>query len=200
MKITFISDYVCPYCLVAKEALRQALKNLGLQAEIEFLPFELTPEPLERVDTWSDEKRREGYRVLEAPCAELGLPMKLPPQVVPRPYTRPAFEGWFYAAEQGAGDAYNDAVYRAYFMEEKDIGEPEVLAAIAESVGLDRADFLAALASGRYTAAEKAAVQQTIETYHPKYVPYIFVDGERLRIKNYTLTEMIALLTARTEG
>ena len=26
MEILFISDYVCPYCLVAKEALKQALE------------------------------------------------------------------------------------------------------------------------------------------------------------------------------
>ena len=30
MQILFITDYVCPYCLVAKEALDQALEYLGL--------------------------------------------------------------------------------------------------------------------------------------------------------------------------
>lgn len=31
MEILFISDYVCPYCLVAKEALDRALKKWGFR-------------------------------------------------------------------------------------------------------------------------------------------------------------------------
>ena len=45
MEILFITDYVCPYCLVAKEALTQALDATGLTADITYQPFELTPEP-----------------------------------------------------------------------------------------------------------------------------------------------------------
>ena len=30
MKIVFVSDYVCPYCLVAKEAMMEAVKELGI--------------------------------------------------------------------------------------------------------------------------------------------------------------------------
>ena len=32
LSILFVSDYVCPYCLVAKEALKEALKETGLCA------------------------------------------------------------------------------------------------------------------------------------------------------------------------
>ena len=59
MEILFVSDYVCPYCLVAKEALRRALEKLGVEAKITEQPFELTPEPRERVDTYHDQRRRE---------------------------------------------------------------------------------------------------------------------------------------------
>ena len=34
MDIQFISDYVCPYCLVAKQALKAALAQTGLEAEL----------------------------------------------------------------------------------------------------------------------------------------------------------------------
>ena len=73
MQILFISDYVCPYCLVAKEALSQALARTGHQANITWQPYELTPEPKERVDTYNDERRRAGYQVLVEPCKKLGL-------------------------------------------------------------------------------------------------------------------------------
>ena len=62
-------------------------------------PFELTEEPKERVDTYHDETRKAHYQILKEPAGQLGLAMKLPPAVVPRPYTRLAFEGWYFAKE-----------------------------------------------------------------------------------------------------
>ena len=85
MNILFISDYVCPYCLVAKEALRQALEETGLQASITWQPHELTVEPAPRVDTYHDERRRANYQILVEPCKKLGLDMKLPPMSSPGP-------------------------------------------------------------------------------------------------------------------
>lgn len=194
MEILFISDYVCPYCLVAKDALAKALERTGLEADITWQPYELTPEPLPRVDTFHDERRRAGYQVLVEPCKKLGLDMKLPPRVIPRPYTRLAFEGWFYACEQGRGEQYNDRVYRAYFLDELDIGQIEVLAEIAASVGLDRADFTEALIQGRYSAAEKEAVQYARQVLKPKGVPTLYIDGQEVHLKDYTVAEMTRIL------
>lgn len=194
MEILFITDYVCPYCLVAKEALRQALEAAGLQANINWQPYELTPAPRERVDTYHDERRRAGYQVLAEPCKKLGLDMKLPPNVIPRPYTRLAFEGWFYACDHGKGERYNDLVYRAYFIQEQDIGELPVLATIAEQAGLDAADFTQALEQGRYTAKEQESVRYAREVLKPQGVPSIFIDGQQITLKDYTKEEMLRIL------
>lgn len=194
LNIIFISDYVCPYCLVAKEALKQALLETGLEAQITWKPFELTKEPRPRVDTYHDEKRKSHYQILIEPCRQLGLDMKLPPAVVPRPYTRLAFEGWFYACDHDAGDAYNELIYRAYFIDEKDIGEIAVLADLAESIGLDRADFTAALENGAYSESEKAAVAETESVWQPKGVPTIYINDEKIEISEYTKDEMIRIL------
>ena len=56
LDILFVTDFVCPYCLVAKEALRQSLEELGMEAEITLQPLELTAEPEPRVDTCHDER------------------------------------------------------------------------------------------------------------------------------------------------
>lgn len=194
MEILFISDYVCPYCLVAKEALRQALEAAEIQAHITWQPLELTPESRERVDTYHDARRRAGYQVLVEPCRQLGLDMKLPPKVVPRPYTRLAFEGWYYACDHGCGEAYNDLVYRAYFLKELDIGQPEVLADLAEEAGLNRQNFLLALAEGIYTDREQEAVRYAREALKPQGVPTIFIDGQRITLNDYTKAEMLQIL------
>ena len=194
MEILFISDYVCPYCLVAKEALHRALRKLGTEAHITYQPYELTPEPKERVDTYHDQRRRANYRILEEPCRQLELDMKLPPKIIPRPYTRLAFEGWYYACDHGRGEEYNDSVYRAYFIQEQDIGEITVLAALAEQVGLDPGDFTKALEEGRYTEKERQAVQYAREVLKPQGVPTIYADGKKLSLNDYTEAEMLQAL------
>lgn len=194
MEILFVTDYVCPYCLVAKEALRQAMEITGQQVHITTQPYELTPEPKEQVDTWHDARRRAGYQVLEEPCRKLNLPMKLPPKVIPRPYTRLAFEGWFYACEHGRGEAYSDAVYKAYFLEEQDIGKIPVLKEIARRVGLDAEDFAEALEKGTYTESEKEAVAYSRNVLKPTGVPTIYIDGEKVMLSEYTKEEMVEVL------
>ncbi|MDO4297363.1 MAG: DsbA family protein [Lachnospiraceae bacterium] len=193
-EIVFVTDFVCPYCLVAKAALEEALKEMGIAARIRMQPLELTEEPKARVDTYHDEKRKSRYQILEVPAKQLGLNMKFPPAVSPRPYTRLAFEGWYFAAEKGCGDAYSDLIYRAYFIDEKDIGELEVLAELAGSIGLDQKEFREALMSGIYSAREKEAVSYSKNVLKVSGVPAVYIDGEKIEIEEYTKEEMVRIL------
>ena len=72
--------------------------------------------------------------------------------------SRPAQIGEQYAVTQGCGDAYHDAVADAYWLQAQPIDDREVLAAIAESVGLDRAAFLPALDAPEYAEAVDADI------------------------------------------
>lgn len=194
LDILMVTDYVCPYCLVAKEALGRALRETGIEARIRTQPFELTEEPKERVDTYHDENRRAHYRILEEPAKELGLDMKLPPAVIPRPYTRFAFEGWYFACEKNCGDAYQDLMYRAYFIEEKDIGDPEVLAGLAGRIGLDGEEYRTALLEGTYRTKEKEAVAYAKDVLRVKTVPTIYINGNKVSPERYTVHEMTEIL------
>ena len=197
--ITFVSDYVCPYCLIAKEALKQALAETGMKADITWQPFELTVEPRERVDTYHDEARRAKYQVLIEPCKKLGLDMKLPPKVIPRPYTRLAFEGWYFACEKGMSDIYNDLMYKAYFIEEQDIGDLSVLVALAEQIGLDGKEFKKALEDGIYTEAEKEAVAYARDVLQIHGVPTIYINEQKIALQEYTKEEMIRILQEQNQ-
>ena len=194
MEILFVTDFVCPYCLVAKEALERALAETGLEAKITIQPHELTPEDRPPVDTWNDERRRAGYQRLVEPCRKLDMPMKLPPYVIPRPYTRLAFEGWFFAEAQGKGHAYADAAYKAYFYEEQDIGKLEVLTAMAEKIGLDPVAFTAALEQGTYTQAQKEAADYSRNELKVVGVPTIYIDGKQVKFSEYSVDEMTQIL------
>ncbi len=199
LKMVFVSDYVCPYCFVAKEALKQALEETKVEAEITWQPLELTVEPKERVDTYHDEVRKAKYQVLVEPCKKLGLDMKLPPNIVPRPYTRLAFEGWYFACDKGVGEAYNDLVYRAYFVEEQDIGDIDVLVALAERVGLHGAEFKKVLEDGIYSNVEKEAVAYSREVLKVTGVPSIYINEEQISVGEYTKEEMVRILENQIE-
>lgn len=200
MKIVFVSDYVCPYCLVAKEAMMEAVKELGIDPDIVWHPFELTMEPKPRVDTWNDAERRAHYQVLVEPCRKLSLDMKLPPHVVPRPYTRLAFEGFYYAEEQGKGEEYNDLLYRAYFIDEQDIGDMEVLCELARRAGLDPEAYRAALEAGVWSGKLAEANRHAREALQVTHVPTILVDGEEVDVKAYTKEEFVEIFRRVSEG
>lgn len=203
MEITFITDFVCPYCLVAKDALMRAAEMAGIPLELKIQPYELTPEPNPQVDTYHDERRKAGYQVLVKPAKALGLDMKLPPNVVPRPYTRLAFEGWHYACAHGAGAEYSDRVYRAYFLEEKDIGSADVLTEIAEAAGMDGTDFRKALEEGIYTEQQKQATDYARQVLKPKGVPTLWIGDREILPESYTVAEMLQILndaTFQTQG
>jgi len=92
----------------------------------------------------------------------MGLPMILP-RVSPQPHTHLAFEGFQYAREHGKPREYNHEVFKAFFQEEQDIGDVEVLARIAGNAGLDAADFRRALETRAYKDAHQQALARARE-------------------------------------
>ena len=57
-----------------------------------------------------------------------------------------------WADTQTGGDKLHDALYRAYFVDTQNIGDPEVLVALAESVGLPADEARAVIAERRFKA------------------------------------------------
>ncbi|MEA2639701.1 MAG: hypothetical protein QOF51_1095 [Chloroflexota bacterium] len=84
-----------------------------------------------------------------------------------------AHEASEWAREQGAEEPFRKAVFHAYFVDDRNIGSPEVLAEIAEGLELDAADLRAALAEGRYHGRiqeQFEAARQVGVTGVPTYV------------------------------
>ncbi|OJA07472.1 DsbA family protein [Halomonas sp. QHL1] len=174
-QIIVYTDYVCPFCLLAEEAIAQATK--GLDVEIRWRPFELRPAPVPTLKV-EDPYLPKIWREAVYPMAEkLGVPIKLP-NVSPQPRTDKAFEVFAMAEEQGLGHAYSMAALKAFFQQERDIGDPEVLADIGESVGLERQAVLDALAQGSYREQHQAAQRHAVEEAMIQSVPTLVIDGE----------------------
>lgn len=74
--------------------------------------------------------------------------------------SRLALEGAKFAEERGLGPVFHEAMFRAHFIEDRDFGDRETLAGLAEEVGLDRQEFLQAVDSHAYAAMVDADVAQ----------------------------------------
>jgi predicted DsbA family dithiol-disulfide isomerase len=82
-----------------------------------------------------------------------------------------------WADSQPGGEAIHDALFRAYFVDARNIGDPEVLAQIAESVGLPGDKAREVLRTRSFKAAVDADWQKSRE-YGVTGVP-TFVAGGR---------------------
>ncbi|MDA0230630.1 MAG: DsbA family oxidoreductase [Proteobacteria bacterium] len=144
LKVQVFSDYVCPYCFLAEGPLNEAVAELEGAVEVEWMPFELRPYPTPTLEPEGD-YLQSGWRQSIYPMAErMGVRIVLP-RVSPQPYTRLAFEGALEARDQGKAAAYNHRMFTAFFQDELDIGNVDVLSDCAAEIGLDREIFRVAL-------------------------------------------------------
>ena len=84
---------------------------------------------------------------------------------------------WLRGAKPDAAAALAKALYAAYFMHDRDISNPDVVAAVAAEQGLDRAAARAALDD----PAVKDAFRRDVDEAIARGVfgsPFVFVDGE----------------------
>jgi len=107
----------------------------------------------------------------------LGVPFNLPD---PFPVSTQAPARAIYWLERKAPERIEAcvlALYRAYFVDGRDISSPDTAADVLASLGLDRAETLAAIGEQGIKDRLRSATQTAIE--HGVFgSPYIFVDGE----------------------
>lgn len=174
--IEVFSDFVCPFCYLAEQPLADAVE--GRDARIVWQPFELRPAPTPTLRPDGEYLQSTWERVVYPMAERMGVPIVLP-AVSPQPYSRLAFEGFAYADEQGLGQRYTERTFRAFFVEQRDIGRPDELQAIAEDLGLDADDFRSALDAGRYAHVHQQALRRA-EQLQITVVPTFVVEDRWL--------------------
>lgn len=170
--VTIYTDYVCPYCLIAEQVISEVTKDQDVS--IRWRPFELRPYPVPTLRV-EDRYLPEIWKRSVYPMAEqLGVPIKLP-EISPQPRTDKAFQVFAMAEEHGLGHDFTMKALKAFFQEEKDIGNHEVLADLAAEIGFSRGAVLEALVEGTYRARQLAAQQHAVDVAEVSSVPTIIV-------------------------
>lgn len=183
--VDVVSDIVCPWCYVGVKSLlaaRDALKDEYAIA-VRFRPYQLNPDvPAAGVDRHAYYARKfpdaaklaAGREAIRANARASGFDFD--PAAPPRlPNTLKAHQLIAAAEAAGVQTAMTLALYEAFWARLADIGDDETLAAIAEDVGLARADAIATLdRTGPTVAAEAEAWRRAGVSGVPT-----FIVGER---------------------
>jgi predicted DsbA family dithiol-disulfide isomerase len=147
IKLDILSDPVCPWCYIGKANLDRALEaRPDHPFEIEWHPFQLNPEmPAEGMDRrlyletkFGGRDRAVAVYAQVAEAAEAaGLDIAFD-RIARQPNTLDAHRMIHWAGLEGRQTAMVSSLFKAYFIEGRDIGDRDTLADIAEGVGLDR--------------------------------------------------------------
>jgi predicted DsbA family dithiol-disulfide isomerase len=139
--VDIVSDAICPWCFIGKRRFEQAMAAAPQDVEIlvAWRPYQLNPEmPPEGMDRKAylsakfggDTKADTIYERVRAAGASVGIDFNF--AGIPRtPNTIDAHRLIGLAGRAGRQDAVVEGLFRAYFLEGRDIGDRAVLAAVA---------------------------------------------------------------------
>ena len=201
LKIDFVSDVSCPWCVIGLKALDQALANINadakseITAEIHFQPFELNPQmPPEGQDITEHITQKYGISVAQANAnrenirrrgAELGFKFAMADEPgggrsrVYNTFDAHRLLHWAETVSLDKQKALKEALFTAYFTDGQSPTSHEVLLRTAGVVGLDAAAAKDVLLSNRY-ADEVREREQFYTKQGIHSVPAVIINDQHL--------------------
>ncbi len=182
LKIEMMHDVVCSWCPIGYANLKQALKNLAIEADFNFLPFELNPdmgkegegidEHLGRRYGWSEDRRKDYRQHLLGVAGQAGVTMDFSKRT--HYYnTNKAHRLIHWCEGFNKQQAMNELLMTAYFKQGLDINNTQILLNLVEQLGLDRSRAQQALETDetkQQLLVKKQRVQDTEVTSVPAFI------------------------------
>jgi predicted DsbA family dithiol-disulfide isomerase len=188
MKIEIWSDVACPFCYIGKRRLEEALSQFehSNEVEIEWKSYLLNPdqqsntgqslyEYLAEAKGWTMEYTRQVNQQVLAMAEEVGLHYELDKAVVAN--TTDAHKLIQISKTLQKGDAMEEALFKAYFMEGKNLADHATLIAIAEACGIDRTTTQAALNNSALNEAIQRDIYEGVQI-GVRGVPFFVFDNK----------------------
>lgn len=201
MKIDIWSDVVCPWCWIGKHRFQEGVALLGDDApeiEVHWHPFQLdpdagtTPVPLREAYVakfGSAERTAQILSQTQTTARAEGLPMDFDQGQV-RVTTLPAHRLLWLAGREGVQEAVGEALFRAHFVEGRNLADTRTLIAAAAAGGIP-AERVSALLAGEEGLQEVQAELAQAQALGIQSVP-TFVVNDRYAIQGAQPPEAFA--------
>ena len=171
MKIEIWSDVMCPFCYIGKRRFEDALQKSGHgnDVEIEWKSFQLNPDmktdPNINIDQYlayikgfSLEHAKELNAHVTQMAAEAGLTYNFDRAVVANSFNAHRFS--HLAKKYNLGDAAEEALFKAYFTDGKNMDDIATLIELGVSIGLNAHEIKNTLESDAYADNVKRDVAE----------------------------------------
>ena len=195
LHIEFVSEVVCPWCVVGLGGLEAALATLkaeGIEARVHFQPFELNPQMPTEGENIVEHIGKKYGSTPEHSAANRAMIRERAAEAMPgfEMRTGPDSRIWntfdahrllHWAGTVGMAEqrALKEAVFRTHFTDGRALADPVVLADAAAAAGLDRAKAVEVLADDLY-AAEVREAEALWRARGISAVPAVVVEGKWL--------------------
>ncbi|ADL02518.1 DsbA family oxidoreductase [Brevundimonas subvibrioides] len=195
LHIDFVSDVVCPWCVVGLGGLESALATLkaeGIEAEVHFQPFELNAgiaaegenvgEHIARKYGSTPEQSAANRAMITARAAEAwdGFEMRMGPDSrIWNTFDAHRLLHWAGTVGPAEQRALKEALFRTHFTDGRALPDAVVLADAAAAAGLDRDKAVEVLADDLY-AAEVREAEALWRSRGISAVPAVVVEGKWL--------------------
>jgi predicted DsbA family dithiol-disulfide isomerase len=188
MEIQIWSDIMCPFCYIGKRRLEGALKQLELSDEVKIVwkSFLLNPdiktdpsrnslEYLAETKGWTKEQTEEIVQNVVDMAKEEGLEYRMEDTKVAN--AMDAHRLIQLAKTVGKGDEIEERLFRAYFMEGKNIADMDVLVELGEEVGIPGDRVRESLEKGEFTDSIRRDIQES-QQIGVRGVPFFVFDNQ----------------------
>jgi predicted DsbA family dithiol-disulfide isomerase len=186
LTVDIVSDVVCPWCFIGKRHLEAALAGLPDigHAVVRWHPYELNPDlPSEGIERKRYLEAKFGgparagqiYARVRDAGERAGIAFDFD-AIARQPNTREAHRLIAWAQANGDADALVERLFRAYFLEGRDLTDRETLVALAADAGVDPLAARNWLDSGR-GVQEIADAEVRARDLGITGVPFFIFDG-----------------------
>ena len=166
LRIDFVSDVACPWCVVGLRSLLKALEETGASAEIHLQPFELNPDMGPEGENTAEhvakkygsslERSNAARDVIKSHGSALGFTFNYGPES--RIWnTFDAHRLLHWAELEGRGLALKEALFKLNFTDQRSTSDHAALIDAVRDAGLDVVRAEEILASGEFAAEVRQA-------------------------------------------
>lgn len=179
---------MCPFCYIGKRRLERALKQLNLSEEVKITwkSFLLNPdmktdptrnslEYLSETKGWTMEQTQEMVQHVVDMAEAEGLEYQMDDTKVAN--AMDAHQLIQLAKTVGKGDQVEERLFKAYFMEGKNIADMDVLVDLGEDVGIEAAQVRESLEKDEFTDSIRQDIRES-QQIGVRGVPFFVFDNQ----------------------
>jgi predicted DsbA family dithiol-disulfide isomerase len=184
LPIEVFSDVVCPWCYIGEHRLAQAVERSGVAVDVVWRPFQLDPrapvDPQPVVEAYArkfggpEAARQVIARITDAARAD-GLQLRL--DRAQRANTFDAHRLMAWARSHGRQTEVGSRLFRAYFVDGRNVADHAVLTEVAVAAGLSGPDAAAMLATDECVAEVRDQLARAAELGISAVPSFVFDNG-----------------------